>query len=145
METVSAPKGGRIVGFGGAGSRSAFEVAWAHDRPAHHRPPMCKAGDVVLYRSNDWFDEIPATVVEIVWDDRADQGFHSRPRFDADPWPNVRLKIAEHQIPADWDKRRRALARLGIMAHESRLVGSAGWLHPLWEHYPRPAFGAEGM
>lgn len=101
---------------------------------------MCKVGDRVLYRSNDWFDEVPAIVIEIHDQDRADPNlFHEDGTPKPDPWPKVTLRIDPDQIPASWDKRRRALARVNIETWEARLEGSAGWLHPLWQLYPRPA------
>lgn len=140
MDTISAPKGGHIVG---SSVRTQEEIRWAHNRPHAARPPMCKPGDRVLYRSNEWFDEVPAIVIEVEDQDRENLNlFNEDGTLRPDPWPFVVLKVDPDQIPAHWDKRRRALARVLIRTQEARLEGSAGWLHPLWQMYPRPLIRA---
>lgn len=140
MAMPEVRKGDRIIGFGGAGSRSQFEVAWANNRWLAHRPPAVVAGDRVFYRSNDWLEMADAVIVAVLWDDTEEPSL-----YGPDPWPWVILRIDPDRIPASWDKRQRSLARLDIKTKEARLKGSAGYLHSAWSVYPQPDCGAGGM
>jgi hypothetical protein len=135
-EMVGATKTDRIIGFEAGTPRMAPELEWAHNRPADHRPPAVSAGDRVLYRSNDWFEPVPAIVVTVLDAPGSDAN-----RTGMDPWPAVILRIDPDRIPASWDKRQRALAKLDIKTWEARLAGSAGYLHPLWMMFPQMKTG----
>lgn len=140
------PKRGRIVGYGGGGVRSAFEVRWASNRPPAHRPPAVRAGDRVLYRTNAHMDDLAEAIIVDVLDTRDNpQEYHPGGIPVDDPWPWVLLRVDPATIPASWDKRRRATAALTVKTKEARLAGSAGYLHPLWRTFPQPVCGAKGM
>lgn len=130
----------------GAGVRGPAEIAWSKDRPAAHRPPPPIPGLAVLYRSNDWFDPVPAVIVQVFW--YGENGIDNRRNLRIpDPWPMVRLHVPAvvpaEKLDADGTLLPgSAIPRPTIVdTWESRLDGSAGWLPLDWPLWPRPPAG----
>lgn len=132
----------RTVGFGAGSTRTEQERAWCQNRPPDARPPAPRPGDRVLFRSNMWFDPVPAQVVAVYW--RDEDGFGNWANLLLpDPWPRVLLrvttfspgtgKLADHLgLPREVVRYRQEVT------WEARLEGSPGWLPLDYEDWPRP-------
>lgn len=131
-----------VIGFGTGTKRTVAEGQWCKNRPSHARPPMPAVNDHVLYRSNEWFDPVDATVLAIFW--QCENGFDNWECLALrDPWPMVRLRVAG-TIPAAKLARGSAAPRSTVLdTWEARLEGTAGWLPPDWQKWPRPILGRE--
>ena len=109
--------GDRVVG---ARQRSDGELWWARHRPLSARPPVPEVGAGCLYRSNDWFDPVPARVLRVHWDEFGDVNL-----LGDDPWPWLTLDVPGQPYR--------------VKTREARLDGSAGWLPVDYQRWPRPS------
>lgn len=136
---------GMQVGFGAGSPRSLYEGLWARNRPADQRPPAPKPGDLVLYRANGWGPLVDAQIVAVWW--RCEDGFDNTIQLRSpDPWPRVRLAVAEPPPAAKILAGKLApgsVARTATLVDtwEARLEGAAGWLPLDHERWPRPETG----
>jgi hypothetical protein len=122
----------------GSDVRGKWEVAYAqgYRHPTLGlRPitPLPKPGDLVLYRSNEWFDPIVATV-ELV-DIEPGHPSMGLPT----PWPKLLLLVTPAPPKGKLDVSGHLLAKSAgprpyhMRTMEARMIGSAGWLPLDWE------------
>lgn len=131
-----------MIGYGAGGFRGLGEARWAHNRPHGDRVPLPKVGDQVLYRSNEFFDPISATVVAVNLQPGEPMATLN------DPWPMLKLSVVA-PLPGS---KRDALGRphpgtaaprpYYVETREARCEGSAGWLPLDWQLRHRPPVGA---
>lgn len=134
------------IGPGNGGAHSEYEGAWCLNRPYRHQVATPRPGDVVFYRSNDYFAPVMATVVDVDVD--TDRGHPCR--HLADPWLLVRLAVTPPLPPSKRDVSGLAFPGTAPMrphlveCREARLEGAAGWLPLDWERRYRPTHGQTG-